>query len=180
MPVVRKLVAQASPYHQWLKVDHPQRYILNKNKFWQPLFGPNSELNNSNQVAKIAAELDTDTLNNIKLSAYLYDPRNGSIANAATCTFKVFKISAPNWTETLITTLSGSQLVNSYFYSNPTISSLVGTNLDGNTTLMIEATILRSGVTYRDRIYVNHLGVYNSILRLRNDVQFLDLTKQDE
>lgn len=180
MPIVRKLVAQVSPYHQWLKVDHPQRYIVNKNQYWQFLFGPNSELNNSVQVAKIAAELDTSTLNNIKLTAYLYDPRNGSIANAATCTFKIFKISTPNWTEVLVTTLSSSQLTNSYFYANPTISSLTGTNLDGDTTLMIEATIVRSGVTYRDRIYVNHLGVYNSIIRLRNDIQFLDLTKQDE
>ena len=52
--------------------------------------------------------------------------------------------------------------------------------MDGDTTLMIEGVAIRSGVTYRDRIYVNHLGVYDSIIRLRNAVDFLDITKLDE
>lgn len=178
---VRRLVAQDdNDDNQWLKVDHPSRYIVNDMDDWQFLFGPNSELTNSAQIIKIAARFDDTTFDKIKVTAYLYDTQNASIANAANCSFKIYKVNTPDWTETLITTLSGSQLPNSYYYINPTISSLTGVNLDGGDTLMFEATIVRSGTTYRDRVYVNHMGIYDSFIRLKHQVQFLDLTKQDE
>jgi hypothetical protein len=45
---------------------------------------------------------------------------------------------------------------------------------------MIQATIVRLGITYRDRIYVNHLGIFDNVTRLRGDVEFLEVTKKDE
>ena len=71
----------------------------------------------------------------------------------------------------------GSQLSNNYFYINPTVASLTPIDFFGGDTIMIEATAIRLGVTYRDRIYVNHLGIYDNVTRLRGDVEFLDLTK---
>ena len=180
MPIVRKLVAQNGKFHEWLKVDSSQRYVINKTKFYQMLFGPNSSLTNSSQIVKISAQFDPDTLNNIKMTAYLYEPKNGTVAAAGNCSFRIFKVSAPSWTETLLTTLSGSLIPNNYWYVNPTLATLPTVNFDSGDTIMIEATLVRSGVTYRDRIYFNHLGVYDSILRLRNDVEFLDITKLDE
>lgn len=184
MPIVRKIVAQDdNDDNQWLKIDHDSRYIINDADDWQFLFGPNSVLSNSSQVLKLAAQLDTNTLDKIRLIGYLYNSRNGTIDNAAGVTFKIYRvtdITTPKWDDQLITSVSGVFQSNSYYFKDLAISSLTGTNLDGDTTLMIEGTATRLGITYRDRIYVNHLGVYDSIVRLRNDVEFLDVTKQDE
>lgn len=180
MAIIRRLLAHdENEDNQWLKVDHSTRYIQNHGNEWQFLFGINSELNNSAQIIKIAAKFNEDTFNNIQLVGYLYEPLNATVANASSCQFKIYKIAAPNWTETLILTVSGTQLANSYFYSNPSISAF-GLDFQGGDSIMIEATILRLGVTYRDRIYVNHLGIYDNVTRLRNDVDWLDISKLDE
>jgi hypothetical protein len=181
MPIVRKLIAQdENDVNQWLKVDHSTRYIVNDSPEWQFLFGPNSSLSNSALEIKIAARYDDNTFNNIKVVAYLYETQNAAVGNAASCQFKIFKVNLPDWTETLEDTLTGTQLSNNYFYINPTLSSLSNVNFDGGDTIMIEATITRLGITYRDRLYVNHLGIYDNVTRLRQDVEFLDATKLDE
>lgn len=184
MAIIRKWVAQDnSEENQWLKIDHASRYIVNHNPEWQPIFNANSTLNNSTQILKLAAQLDTNTLDKIRIIGYLYNPVFGSIDNAASITFKVYKvtdITTPKWDDQLITTLTGILQSNSYYFKDIDISALTGTSLDGDTTLMIEGTAIRLGVTYRDRIYANHLGVYSSVIQLRNDVDFLDVTKLDE
>lgn len=184
MPIVRKIVAQDdNDDNQWLKVDHDSRYIINDMDDWQFLFGPNSVLSNSSQTLKLAAQLDTNTLDKIRVIGYLYNSRNGTIDSAAGVTFKIFKVTdttTPKWDDQLILTASGTLQSNSYYFKDITISSLTGASLDGDTTLMIEAIATRLGITYRERIYVNHLGVYDSVLRLKKDIEFLDITKQDE
>lgn len=181
MAITRKLVAQDdNDDNQWLKVDHDTRYIQNDMDDWQFLFGPFSELSNSAFTLKIAARFDDDTFNNIKVTGYLYDNANASIGNIASCEFKIYRVVLPDWSETLITTINGAQLPNNYFYINPTVASLTPIDFFGGDTIMIEATAIRLGVTYRDRIYVNHLGIYDNVTRLRGDVEFLDLTKVDE
>lgn len=180
MPISRRLVAQDTISNQYLKVDHSSRYIVNMSIDWQMLFGPNSSLSSSNQIIKISAQFDAGSFDNLKVTAYLFDQRNGSIANAANCSFKIFKITDPDWSETLLTTLSGTQLPNYYYYIHPTLSTFVGLDFLGGDSIMIEATIVRLGVTYRDRVYINHLGIYDNVFRLRQDVEFLDATKLDE
>lgn len=184
MAVPRKLVAHSSNEDMiWLKVDHTSRFIQNYSEEWQFLFGIDSVLSNSTQVLKIAAQLDTNTLDKIRVIGYLYNPVNGTIDNAASVQFKIYKvtdITTPKWDDQLLTTVTGTVQYNNYHFVDILISSLSGVNLDGDTSLMIEATAERLGVTYKDRIYVNHLGVYDSIIRLRQDVEFLDITKLDE
>jgi len=181
MPITRKLVAQDDSIdNQWLKIDHDSRYIENdSNGDWQFLFGPSSALTSSSQVLKITAKFDDSTFNNLKVIAYLYDQRNASSANASTCEFKFYQVTVPDWSEVLIDTSYATQLSNNYFYLNPTTISLSPINFDGGDTLMIEATVVRLGVTYRDRVYINHMGVYDSVIRLKHKVAFLDITKQD-
>lgn len=181
MAITRRLIAHdENEDNQWLKVDHSSRYIANDSEEWQFLFGPDSVLSVSNKVVKIAARFDDATFNNLKLVAYIYDPSNASIGNASTCQFKFYRITTPDWTEVLINTSNGVQLSNSYFYLNPLLSSLAPIDFFGGDSLMVEATVIRLGVTYRDRIYVNHLGIFDNVTRLRQDVEFLDITKMDE
>lgn len=180
MAITRILVAHdENDDNQWLKVDHSSRYIENDGEEWQFLFGPNSSLDTSTLIPKIHAKFNTDTLDNIQLTGYLYDAKNAGVGNAASCSFKIYKIESPDWTETLITTISGTKLSNNYYYTNPTTNSL-GLDFIGSDTIMIEATLTRLSETYRDRVYINHLGVYGSIVRLKQDVEWLDISKLDE
>lgn len=184
MPVTRKLLAQDNnEENQWLDVDHDSRYIVNVSPEWQFLFGPNSALSTSSREIKLAAQLDTSTLDKIRIVGYLYNSANASTDSAASATFSIYRvedITTPKWNEVFITNLTGVEQSNNYYFADIAISSITGASLDGDTTLMIEGTVTRSGVTYRDRIYVNHLGVYDSVVRLRNAVDFLDITKLDE
>jgi hypothetical protein len=180
MPITRKFVAQDQEECQILKMDHLKRFIVNEEEDWQFLFGPNSELLNSSRKIKIAAEFDTNSLNKLRLAGYLYDADTGSTSSSSSCVFSIFLITQPTWNEVFILNVPGTMLYNSYYFAEANLNLLTGANLDGDSTLMIEATAIRLGRTYRDRVYVNHLGVYDSIVRLRKEVQFLDLTKLDE
>lgn len=181
--MVRRLVAQDNQdENQWLKVDHNSRYIVNDMSDWQWLFGPNSFLSSSKQIIKISAQLDTNSLDKIRLIGYLYNTTHGSVDNAASVNFNIYRvtdITTPKWQDEFIISLNGILQSNSYFFQDISISALTGANLDGDTTLMIEAVATRLGTTYRDRVYINHLGVYESFLRLKQAVEFLDITKKD-
>ena len=180
---VRRMVAQSDNQDaQILKIDHASRYIENHVEEWQFLFNANSELNNSDLILKHWAKFDEENLNSIKLTAYLYDKRNASISNAAGASIKIYKVNTTDtdWNEVLLDTLNPTQLPNNYYFSNVLTSLYPTVDFEGGDTIMLETTLTRLGITYRDRIYVNHLGVYDSIVRLRGDVEFLDLTKLDE
>lgn len=147
---------------------------------WQILLGPDSGFSVSDQVLKIAAEFDTDDFASIRLAAYLFQPSAGTISNAGTCSFKIFKVTAPQWVDVLIATVSGVLTPETYFFADVPDSVLSAIDFSGGDTMMVEATVTRLGETYRDRIYVNHLGIYDSHLRLKNRVTFVELTKLDE
>lgn len=180
MAITRKLVAQNQDECQVLKMDSIKRYIVNDGHDWQILLGPNSELTVSSQVVKLSAQFNKDDLNSVRIAAYLYNPITGATDNSASCTFSIYKVVNPNWSDIYLTTVSGSQLPNQYWYYNLPLSSIPSVELDGSDSIMIEAVITRLSQTYRDRIYINHLGVYDSIVRLKQDIEYLDITKQDE
>jgi hypothetical protein len=179
VPITRKIVAQDGDENQWLKIDHASRYIVNEESEWQMIFGPNSILSVGSPVVKIGAKFNENSFNDIQIIAYLYDQKNGGVANAGTCEFKLYKVTTPDWSDVPINTLAGSKLENTYFYINPSLSSLGSIDLQGGDTIMVEVTIFRLGVTYKDRAYINHLGIYDNLNRVKREVRFLDVTKKD-
>lgn len=129
---------------------------------------------------KMWAKFNTQDFDGIHLIAGIYrDSEKG--LNSASCLFKVYYVDAnQNWGRTLV--FSGNAVFQNGQWILPVTQANLGslTELDGERTFMIEAEITRQKKTYKNRIYVNHLGVYDSIVRLRSDVQFLDLNKLDE
>lgn len=180
MPITRKFVAQDQEECQILRMDNIDPFIVNASEEWQFLFGPNSELTTSDLKINIAAQFNTDNFDGIKIIAYLYEDQTGNVASLGTCSFSVYLITSPNWQDTLINSFSASLLPNSYMYKELTLADLVGVDLDGSTTLMIEALGVRLGTVFRKRIYLNHLGIYDSFLRLKQEVEWLDISKLDE
>lgn len=180
MPITRKIVAQdTNEENQWLKFDSNTRYIVNDDNDWQFLFGPNSAFSTSSQILKIGAEFNKDTFDTIRFAAYLYNQATGAVDNAATVVFNVYLVTTPNWTDQLITTFNGSQIGNNYFFADINISALTPIDFYGGDTILVEAVATRLSQTYRERLYVNHLGIYDNAFRLKQDIEFLDISKQD-
>lgn len=165
-----------------LRLDTPKRVLKVSSKRNHLLF--NSAFTVTKQlyfrrIIKIAAEFSPVTLDKIRYTAYLYSQRNAQIDGAATCEFKIFRVNQTGWTEELVYTASGAYQGDGRFFAEVPVSTLSSMTLDSADIMMIEASVVRLGDTYRDRVYVNHLGVYDSIVRLRNEVDFLGITKQD-
>ena len=161
MAVTRRLLATDNNQDcQILKVDSSKRYLVNDTEDWQFMFGPNSDLTTSTQIAKIGAEFNINTFNSINMVAYLFNTLTGSVDNSGDCVFKIYKVdSNSTWNDVLLTTINGTLQNNNYYFASELITNLSGATLDGMTTLMIEVSMVRLGNIYKDRLYINHLGV---------------------
>ena len=180
MAVIKRLLTSHDGRDQILKLDSNKRYIVNTSPEWQMLLGSLSELTNSRQVLKIAAEFNVASFEGIRLVAYLFNPSTGGVDSSASCTFDVYVVRSPNWQDIFVASFVGADTSNSYYFSDVPSSSIPSINLFGGDTVMVEAVITRLNQTYRDRVYINHLGIYDNAFRMRQDIEFLDLTKLDE
>lgn len=169
--------------NQPLRVGATSRYIVNDVNEWQMLLNAQSNITVPDRELKIAAQFDTNSFDKIRVVSYLYSRETGNVSSMSSADFSIYlvkDITNPRWDEQLLTTSSSIWQTNHYFFQEYSLTSLIGAELDGDSTLMIECKGQRLGEVYYNRIYVNHLGVYDSIVRLRQDVDFLDIIKLDE
>lgn len=121
---------------------------------------------------------NSDTFDGVQLVGSLV--RGKDTKTIAGCTFKVYSIDLTNsWIETLCTTVSGTAISGNRFSASVLESALAPADLAGEITYKIEVNITRLGKMYSDVFYFNHLGIYDSFIRLKNDVEFLSITKKD-
>lgn len=180
MPVTRRML-ELTDENQILKAEWPGRFVVNTDKDWQMLIGPKAALSTIQADLETTAQFDTTTFTKIKLLAVLYPTnRAGGAYAMSSVTFSVAVVFGPQWTETDVVTTSGTMLANGHWYAEVDISSLVGANMDGDTTLEIEAIGVRQNRVFRKTAYINHLGIYDTTTRLKQDVEWLDLSKLDE
>jgi len=180
MPATRKYVNQNQEESQVLLMDSINPFIVNDNDEWQFLFGPSTELSSSFLKLTIATQFNVDNFDGIKLIAYLFEEQTGSVSSISSIVFSIYKVISPEWNDVFIGNFNGIELPNSYMYTELTTTDLGGIELDGETTLLIEAFGTRLGKVYRTRLYVNHLGISDSFLRLKREVDYLSITKKDE
>jgi hypothetical protein len=128
---------------------------------------------------RIWAKFNASAFDGIQMIAWLED-KDKEVTSTASCEFKVYYIDTNNWNQTLIFTGSGTASGTRWVASPNQAALGLNNDLDGERTLMIEASLTRWGDTYKNTVYVNHLGIYDSFIRLKNDVEFLDITKLDE
>lgn len=123
---------------------------------------------------------NTDTFDgSFQVQAFL--SKNNLIKSIGSCTFSIYEINPSNlWQETLKTTIAGTPLVNGSFSGIVPESVLLPTIADGEMTYKLQVDITRQDKTFTDVYYFNHLGIYDSVVRLRKKVNFLALTKLDE
>ena len=173
-----------SSYVQPLKLATGRKLVLTPSAHYNSVLftkkHKSGTLTDSITKAKLWAKFDGTNFDGVHLVAYLSKDDVSPIASGS-CTFRVYYVTdTSTWTDTLIHTVAGT-LTSGKWTAAPTQVDLgVSNELDGERTLRIEAELTRLGKTYKTSVYVNHLGIFDSLFRLKQEVEFLDITKQDE
>lgn len=160
---------KAKFYEKTLLTKHSQ--VLTKLSYIKPKF--------SDYKIRSWAKFESDNFDGIQLIAGLF--LQNSPKTCGTCTFKIYAISTDdNWTETLIATLSGTEISGKRFKASLSEASLAPLQLTGEVSFRVEVELTRVDKTYKDFFYVNHIGIFGEVFILKKDVKFLELTKLDE
>lgn len=127
-----------------------------------------------NEEVLLWAKFNSNTFDGIFLNCTLF--KNNRTKPVSNVLFKVSSVDITGtWVESELlqtNSLTGKLTVTS--------NDLLPTELDGDITLAIEASFSIRNKQYSKKIYVNHLGIYENVFKLRQDVEFLDITKEDE
>lgn len=120
-------------------------------------------------------KFNADDIDGIQLSAGL-QRNNFDFISIASATFNIYSVSLDGWVKTFLVTKSGASN-GSEFIADATGIEIP--ELGGDTTLYVECSMTRLNKTYKIAKYFNHLGIYDSFFRLKKEVQFIRLTKED-
>jgi hypothetical protein len=130
----------------------------------------------TNLYLKIHAQFDSDLLDGIRIKAYVTNDIR--TVPSVIPSISLYRVSM-NWSETLVATVIPSE--SNGIYTAYVDQLLLGSNeLSGAETYAIYCIATIRQKKYRKKIYVNHLGIYDNVFRLRQDVDFIDITKVDE
>jgi len=126
---------------------------------------------------KIHAKFDASTMQGLQIEVSLQSSYRQ--ASVAVSSISIYRVANGSYSKTLIgsfsPTLSGQSWVLTL-----TQSQLGSNELSGAESYYIEASATRRARSFRSVLYVNHLGVYDSITRLRHDLEYNQITKLDE
>jgi hypothetical protein len=124
------------------------------------------------------AKFDAENFDGIQLIAALsISGRDKSISSAE---FTVNSVSIDDmWTETGLGVFIGTQAGKKFTASVPQ-SALNPVILSGDISLKIDVKITVLNNVYKDYFYINHLGIFDEMVRAKNKIKFLELTKADE
>ena len=170
-----------SQYVQPLKVSFNNKKVIAAGAAYNSIVTKVSYEKPQKRDYKVKAWLrfNSNTFDGVQLVGSLV--RGKDTKTIAGCTFKVYSIDLTNsWVETLRTTVSGTSIPGNRFSASVLEAAIAPASLTGEMTYKIEVDVTRLGKLYSDVFYFNHLGIYDSFIRLKNDVEFLDITKLDE
>ncbi len=126
----------------------------------------------------IHAKFDSAAMNGFMMVASLL--KNNRPSDCVISEFKVYLVNEANWTETLIDTVSATQYSHGTFSADISQADLNPNELSGREVFSIECVATRRRKTYRKKVWFNHLGCYDHLIRLRHAVEYLESAKADE
>jgi len=177
----RVMMLTNNQYVQPLKLSFNNKKVITPNAAYNSIVTKVSFEKPTDKDFKVKAwmRFNSDTFDGVQMIGSLF--RGKSAKTIASCTFRIYSVNVDNtWAETLLVTVAGSNVGGNKFSASTPESSLAPTALTGELTYKMEVELTRLGKTYTDAFYFNHIGIYDSFIRLKNDVEFLDITKLDE
>lgn len=123
------------------------------------------------------AKFNASLMDGIQFIAEL--KKGSKTIQSALAHFVLSVVNPANWTETFISNVVAS---NSNGTHTATINqATLGLNeLSGKQVYSVSVEIVRKRFKYRKKIYINHLGCFDSLIRLRQNIELLQIEKLDE
>lgn len=122
-------------------------------------------------------KFNADSMNGIQIKAQLL---NGSKLSAMSIvSVSLFRVAEATWVESLVA--SPTLTLGLGFFSGTVNQTTLSTNeLSGMEVYALEVTAVRKRRKFKKKVYFNHLGCFDSINRLKEYSQSLDIMKLDE
>jgi hypothetical protein len=177
----RVMMLTNNQYVQPLKVSFTNKKVITPNAAYNSIVTKSSFEKPTNKDFKVKAwmRFNSDTFDGVQMVGSLF--RGKSNKTIVSCIFKIYSVDVDNtWAETLLVTATGSDVGDNKFSASTSELSLAPTALTGELTYKMEVEITRLGKTYTDVFYFNHIGIYDTTVRLRKRIDFLAITKLDE
>lgn len=124
----------------------------------------------------IHARFNTSTMNGLEIEASL--SKNKVITSSLVST-KLYVLSDSGFTKTFITDVTMSETSTGIFTGTVNQATLALNELSGRETYFVECKFTRVRKKYSNGVYFNHLGCFDSLIRLRHSVEYLESAKVD-
>jgi len=126
---------------------------------------------------RLHAKFRSDLLNGFSVEACLMSGNNQASSHISN--INVYKVDDNTFDKTFLMSVSPF-LDGQSWVSDIDQSSLTLNELSGKETYYIEATAFRRNKKFNANAYFNHLGCFDSLVRLRRQIEFIQITKADD
>jgi hypothetical protein len=129
-------------------------------------------------VTELFAKFNSETMNGFDVLAYLI--KGNKKIEAIPEYLKIYRVNDGDWDEVLIGSVNLTESNGYLFYAFVSTTFLGSNELSGAETYSAEVSFSLHGKLYRRKTYFNHLGCFDNIWRIRNQIDFIKVTKLDE
>lgn len=127
---------------------------------------------------KVHAKFNADTMNGVQVRASVY---NGThLKSSSVSSISIYRVDVDSWDETLVYTAAPTEVLHGVFNLNITQANLGINELSGLETYSIEVKANRKRRKFSKKIWINHLGCFDSLNLLRQKFEHLEIEKADE
>jgi len=124
----------------------------------------------------IHARFNSGNMNGIEIQASLF---KNKVITSSLVSAKLYVLSDSGFTKTFIADVTMAESSTGLFVGTVNQATLALNELSGRETYFIECRFSRIRKKYYNGVYFNHLGCFDSILRLKQKTELLEITKVD-
>jgi hypothetical protein len=123
-------------------------------------------------------KFNTDLMKGIQVVAQLED--RGDVRASANPLFKLYRVAENSWAETFIDDFVPVEFSHGVWSRGIDQSDIDPNELSGREVYVVEVYLSRKRRTYKKKFWVNHLGAFDSIWRLKRAAEQHEILKLDE
>lgn len=131
-----------------------------------------------NYALKIHAKFNADDMNGMQIIVNLES--NGIKSNSNITSAKLYRVDEASWDETFVTDITLTNDGSGIFTGDLDQTDLGVNELSGMETYSIVIEASRKRRKFKSKVWFNHIGCFDNILRARNEIRYLNSTKLDE
>lgn len=131
-----------------------------------------------NYSLNIHAKFNADDMNGIQVLVNLES--NGNVSNSEITSAKLYRVDEADWSDTFVSDITLSNDGSGIFTGDLDQSDLGLNELSGMETYSIVVEASRKRKKFKSKVWFNHIGCFDNILRARNEIRYLNSTKLDE